>query len=155
MPGKIEAQLVKLGIAVPKPAKPVANYVPYVVTGSLVFVAGQVPFVDGVIKHAGKVGKNLTIEQGYEAARICGLNIIAQLREACGGDLDRVKRIVRLGGFVAAPADFTEPPKVVNGASDLLVQVFGDAGRHARTAVSVPSLPLDSAVEVDCVAEIA
>lgn len=155
MAGKIEARLAELGIQLPKPTTPVANYVPFVITGSVVFVSGQVTIRGGTMAYVGKVGADMTVEQGYQAARICGLNLIAQFREACGGDLDRVRRVVKLGGFVNATPDFKDHPKVINGASDLMVEVFGDAGRHARFAVGAPSLPSGTAVEVDGIFEMA
>jgi enamine deaminase RidA (YjgF/YER057c/UK114 family) len=155
MGSKIETRLNELGITLPKPAAPAANYVPYVVSGNLIFVAGQIPVLNGEIKFKGRLGKDMSIEDGYQAARLCGLNIIAQAG-AAAGDLDRIKRIVKLGGFVGCTADFTDHPKVVNGASDLMVEIFGEpAGQHARFAVGAPSLPLGVAVEVDAVIEIA
>ena len=154
MPGRIDARLAELGIALPEPSTPVANYVPYVVTGKLVFISGQVSMAAGK-RITGKVGKELSIEQGQEAARACALSIIAHLRNACGGDLDRVVRCVKLGGFVNCPPDFADMPTVVNGASDLIVSVFGDAGRHARFAVGAPNLPGNASVEADAVFEIA
>ena len=154
MTGEVDARLAELGIEVPEAAAAVANYVGYVRSGNLVFVSGQVPLVDGAFKFQGKVGAEFSIEEGQEAARICAINIIAQLKAACGGDLDRVRRIVKLGGFVNSTPEFTDQPKVINGASDLMVAVFGDAGRHSRAAVSAGALPLGVAVEVDAVAEI-
>jgi enamine deaminase RidA (YjgF/YER057c/UK114 family) len=155
MAGVIDARLEELGIELPQAAAAVANYVPYVFTGNLVFVSGQVTIDKGEFKYLGKVGSDLSVEQGQEAARLCALNIIAQLKEACGGDLDRVERIVKLGGFVNSTPDFKDQPKVINGASDLMVEVFGDKGKHARAAVSAGALPVGVAVEVDAVAEIA
>ena len=152
MPGKIESRLAQLGITLPAAAAPAANYVPFVLTGNQLWVAGQITFWDGKLKYRGKVGADLSVEDGVAAARVCGLNIIAQAKAALG-DLDRVVRVVKLGGFVNAGPDFTDHPKVINGASDLLVDVFGDAGRHARFAVGASGLPLDSAVEVDAVIE--
>ena len=149
MDGRIEARLQELGITLPTPMPPIANYVPYVITGDLVVVSGQVPAVDGKIAITGKVAAGLSIEQGQAAARQCFVNVLAHLKVACGGDLDRVRQVVRLGGFIAAPADFTHQAQVMNGASDLAVAVFGDAGRHARTTIGVPSLPADAAVEVE------
>ncbi len=149
MSGAIEARLRELGVALPKAAAPAANYVPWTRAGDLVFVAGQIPILDGAVAFTGRVGEGLTVEDGYQAARLCALNLIAHLRTACDGDLDRVRQVVRLGGFVSCVPDFTEHPKVVNGASDLMVDVFGDIGRHARAAVGAPSLPLGAAVEVD------
>ena len=154
MSGEIDARLAELGIEVPEAAAPVANYVGYVVSGNLVFVSGQVTLKDGEFMHQGKLGDSISVEEGQAAARLCAINIIAQLKAACGGDLDRVQRIVKLGGFVNSTPDFTDQPKVINGASDLMVEVFGDKGRHARAAVSAGSLPLGVAVEVDAVAEI-
>jgi enamine deaminase RidA (YjgF/YER057c/UK114 family) len=154
MAGEVDARLAELGIEVPEAAAAVANYVGYVRSGNLVFVSGQVPLVDGAFKFQGKVGAEFSVEEGQEAARICAINIIAQLKAACGGDLDRVRRIVKLGGFVNSTPEFTDQPKVINGASDLMVAVFGDAGRHSRAAVSAGALPLGVAVEVDAVAEI-
>ena len=153
MAGKIEARLAELGITIPEPRTPSANYVPFVQTGNLIFVSGQVSqAADGLI--AGKVGGDLDIETGQRAARACGLNLLGQLKVACGGDLDKVKRVVKLGGFVNAPDDFIGPPSVLNGASDLMVEIFGDAGRHARFAVATASLPQGAAVEVDGVFEV-
>ncbi len=154
MPDAIERTLASLGIVLPTPMAPVANYVPYVVTGNLAFISGQGPFENGKVAFTGKLGEGVSIEQGQAAARLCFVNVLAQLRAACGGDLGRVRRIVRLGGFIAAPASFTGHAQVMNGASDLAVQLFGDAGRHTRTTVGVPSLPLDFAVEVEALAEI-
>lgn len=154
MAGKIEARLTELRIALPKAAAPVANYVPYVITGSLVFISGQGPMGPNGPEFKGKVGRDLDVEEGKKAARLTALNVIAQLKEAVGGDLDRVKRCVKLLGFVNSTADFIQQPAVINGASDLMVEIFGDAGRHARSAVSAPSLPVDIAVEVEAIFEI-
>ena len=145
--------MAELGIELPQPPAPVANYVPFVITGNLVFVAGQGTLLNGETLHLGHLGRNIDIDEGYRAARLCGLNLIAQVRAALG-DLDRVKKVVKLGGFVACTPDFTDHPKVVNGASDLMVEVFGEAGVHARFAVGNPSLPLDTAVEVEGIFEI-
>lgn len=152
MTGRIDARLEQLGIALPTAAAPAANYVPFVLTGTQLWVAGQITFWDGKLKYRGKVGRDLPLEEGVAAARVCGLNIVAQAKAALG-DLDRVVRVVKLGGFVNALPDFTDHSKVINGASDLIVDVFGDAGRHARFAVGASGLPLDSAVEVDAVIE--
>jgi len=149
MPATPEARLAELGLALPALMAPMANYVPCVVTGNLVFVSGQVPARDGRIAYMGKIGEGVTPEQGAEAARLCFLNVLAHLKTACGGDLGRVRRVVRLGGFIAAGPDFTQHAVVMNGASDLAVAVFGDAGKHARATVGVPSLPGDAAVEVE------
>ena len=154
MTGKIIQRLAELGIDLPQAPAPAANYIPFVVTGNLVFVAGQVPVLNGEIKFKGRLGENMDIDEGYRAARLCGLNLIAQAEAAAGGDLDKIKRVVKLGGFVNATPDFTDHPKVVNGASDLMAEVFGEAGKHARAAVGAPSLPLGVAVEVDGVFEL-
>ncbi|WP_422365936.1 RidA family protein [Pelagibius sp.] len=155
MAGTIDARLAELGIDVPEAAAPVANYVGFVQTGNLVFVSGQVTLKDGSPQYIGKLGDTISVEDGQAAARLCAINIIAQVKAACGGDLDRVQRVVKLGGFVNSTADFTDQPKVINGASDLMVEVFGDKGRHARAAVSAGSLPLGVSVEVEAVVEIA
>jgi enamine deaminase RidA (YjgF/YER057c/UK114 family) len=155
MPGTVEARLAELGIELPNAAAPAANYVPYVVSGKLVMVSGQITMWNGELKYLGKVGQDFDIDEGYQAARLCGLNLIAQTRAAAGGDLDRVKRVVKLGGFVNSTADFTDQPKVINGASDLMAEVFGEAGQHARFAVSAASLPLGVAVEIDGIFELA
>jgi len=146
--GQVDARLQELGIVLPTPPAPVASYVPFVIVGNLVHVSGQVSVdASGGIK--GKLGDAIEVEQGQAAARLCGLNLLAQVRAACGGDLDRVKRVVKLNGFVNVTADFDPIPQVMNGCSDLMVQVFGDAGRHARAAVGMANLPLNFAVEVD------
>ncbi len=155
MAGQVDARLAALGITVPEAAVPVANYVGYVKTGNLVFVSGQVPLLNGEFMYQGKVGAEISLEDAQEAATLCAINIIAQLKAACDGDLDKVRRIVKLGGFVNSTPEFTDQPKVINGASDLMVEVFGDAGKHARAAVSAGALPLNVAVEIDAVAEIA
>jgi enamine deaminase RidA (YjgF/YER057c/UK114 family) len=154
MSGQIDARLAELGIEVPEAAAPVANYVGYVVVGKMVYVSGQVTLKDGALQYQGKLGDSISLEDGQAAARLCGINIISQLKAACGGDLDRVKRVVRLGGFVNSTPDFTDQPKVINGASDLMVEVFGDKGRHCRAAVSAASLFLGVAVEIEATAEI-
>lgn len=154
MGGVVDARLKELGIEVTETAKAVANYVGYVTVGNMVFVSGQITTKDGEVLYKGKLGETMSLEEGQDAARLCGINILAQLKAATGGNLDRVRRIVKLGGFVNSTPDYVDQPKVINGASDLMVEVFGDRGIHARAAVSVPSLPLGIAVEVDCVAEI-
>ncbi len=149
MAGRIEARLAERGIVLPTPPVPVATYVPFVRTGDLVFVSGQGAMQGGTVI-TGKLGSGgLSLERGQAAARLCLLNVLAQLRAACDGDLDRVQQVVRLGGFVAATPDFTQHAQVMNGASDLAVEIFGESGRHARTTIGVPCLPLDFAVEVD------
>jgi enamine deaminase RidA (YjgF/YER057c/UK114 family) len=152
--GLIDSKLAELGIILPTPMKPVANYVPWVKTGSLIFISGQGAMVDGKVQYQGKLGDSVSIEEGIASARLTAINILAQLREACNGDLDRVTRIVKLTGFVSAIPDFIDHPKIINGASDLVAEVFGDKGRHARSAVGVPSLPLNFSVEIDAVVEI-
>jgi len=154
MAGKIDARLIELGIDLPEAAAPAANYVPYVITGNLVFISGQITLWNGDLMYKGRLGENLSLDDGLAAARLCGLNLIAQLKAACGGDLDRVSGCVRLGGFVNCTPDFTDHPKVINGASDLMAKVFGEAGKHARAAVGCSSLPLGVAVEVEGVFEI-
>ncbi len=153
-PNPIDARLAELGIDLPAAMAPLANYVPYVVTGRLVVVSGQLPAVDGKVAVVGKVGAAVSVEQGQHAARLCFTNVLTHLRAACGGDLGRVRRVVRLGGFIASPPEFTQHAAVMNGASDLAVAVFGDAGRHARSTIGVPALPLDAAVEVEGLFEI-
>lgn len=150
----VEQRLKDLGIELPVPAVAVANYVPFVVTGNLVFVSGQLPLENGKPAVLGKLGAEVSIEDGARAARLSALGLLAQLKVAVG-DLDRVKRVVRLTAFVNSTPDFTDQPKVVNGASDLMVEVLGDAGRHARVAVGAPALPLNVAVEIDGIFEIA
>lgn len=150
----IDSRLAELGLTLPAAAAPVANYVGYTVSGKTVYISGQLPFRDGKLTCTGKLGAGVSIEEGYAAGRQCALNILAHLRVACGGDLDRVARVLRLGGFVSSTAEFTDAPKCVNGASDLMVEVFGDAGRHARFAVGVASLPAGAAVEVDAIVEL-
>ena len=146
---EITARLAELGLTLPEAAAPVAAYVPVVVAGGLAHVSGQLPFVAGKLVR-GRLGEDVSLEEGYAAARACGLMLIAQLKAALGS-LDRVERVVKLGGYVNSAADFTDQPKVVNGASELMVAVFGDAGMHARSAVGVPALPLGAAVEVDAI----
>jgi enamine deaminase RidA (YjgF/YER057c/UK114 family) len=154
MSNDIETRLADLGLSLPNAPAPAANYVPYVQSGALVFISGQISAgPDGLI--CGKLGADLDIEAGVSAARACGLALIAQLRAACGGDLTRLRRVVKLTGFVNCTPDFTDQPKVVNGCSDLMVAVFGEAGRHARAAVGAPSLPLGVAVEIEGIFEIA
>ncbi len=153
--GQIDDRLNELNIVLPQPAAPVANYVGYVITGNLVFISGQVTFgPDGNLMYQGIVGDSISIEEAQKAARLCGINILAQLKVACEGDLDRVVRCVKLGGFVNAVAGFENHPMVINGTSDLMVEVFGDKGKHARFAMGAGSLPVNVSVEVDAVFEI-
>ena len=154
MAGRVEAKLKQLGIELPEPSAPIANYVPYTVSGNLVFVSGQICVWNGERRHVGKLGGGISVEEGRQAARLCALNILAQLQAACGGDLDRVRRCLRLGGFVNCTPEFADMPQVVNGASDLIVEVFGDTGKHARAAVGNSSLPGGVAVEVEGTFEI-
>jgi len=151
---KIASRIKELGIELPNAASPAANYIPFVLSGNQVVISGQIPFWNGELVGLGKLGSNLTVEEGGKIARICGLNLLAQLQVASGGDLDRVSRVVKLGGFVNCIDTFTDQPEVINGASDLMVEVFGDIGRHARFAVGVGSLPRGVAVEVDGVFEL-
>ena len=146
----IEEKLAELGLTLPQPAAPVAAYVPVVIAGGMAYVSGQVSMKDGqLIK--GRLGENMTPEEGIAAAQACGLMIVAQLKAALGGDLSRVEKIVKLGAFVSSTADFVDQPKIANGASELMVALFGEAGRHARSAVGVPVLPLGVAVEIDAI----
>ncbi|MEE9272042.1 MAG: RidA family protein [Robiginitomaculum sp.] len=152
----IEQRIKDLSLNLPKPAAPVANYVPYVITGNHVFVSGQISVAADGSFIKGRLGENLSVAQGQAAAKLCGLNLIAQLKAACDGELNRVKRIVKIGGFVNSSFEKTDLdiPKIINGCSDLMVDVFGERGKHARFAVAASSLPLDVAVEIDCIAEI-
>ncbi|MCB9744104.1 MAG: RidA family protein [Alphaproteobacteria bacterium] len=154
MSGRIDARLAELGITLPQATAPVANYLPYVVAGDLIFVSGQIPMIGGVVQGVGRLGEDFDVSEGYALARVCGLNLIAQAQAAAGGDLDRIKRVVRLGGFVACADRFKDQPKVINGASDLMVEVFGERGRHARAAVGTNALPLGVAVEIEAVFEL-
>jgi enamine deaminase RidA (YjgF/YER057c/UK114 family) len=153
MAGKVDARLAKLGISLPEPAPAWANYLSCVASGNLVFVSGQLSQL-GQEKYLGKLGTDLSVEDGYRAARICAINLLSHLRVACGGDLDRVTRCIEVGGFVNSAAHFYDQPKVLNGASDLLFEVFGDAGRHTRFAVGVAAIPFNFAVEVKAVFEL-
>jgi len=146
---EVEAKLAELDLTLPKPAAPVAAYVPVVVAGGLAHVSGQLPFIDGVLVK-GRLGDDVNTGEGYDAAQACGLMILAQLKAALGS-FSRIERIVKLGAFVNSTADFTDQPKVANGASELMAAIFGDAGKHARSAVGVPVLPLGAAVEVDAI----
>lgn len=151
--GKFERKLAELGIELPDAPMPVANYVPYVVVGDMVHVSGQIARDDaGLI--VGKLGADMQTEEGAAAARRCAIYLLAQVKAACGGDLDRLKRVIKLNGYVNSTADFTEQPQVLNGASDFMVEALGDVGRHARSAVSAASLPLGVAVEIDGIFQI-
>lgn len=153
MASKIDEKLTSIGLTLPELAAPVANYVPFTISGNTLYISGQLPG-SGPSLVKGTLGKDMTVEQGRDAARLCAVAILAQAKAALKGDLDRVARCLRLGGFVASTPEFTDHPKVVNGASDLIVEVFGDTGRHARAAVGVAALPLGAAVEVDAIFEI-
>ena len=154
MNSKIDQQLEKLLIKLPQPIAPVANYVPFVQSGNLILISGQLPIENGEVKFVGKVGEDISIEDGQKAARICAINILANLKIACNGDLDKVVKCVKLGVFVNAVADFTNHPIVANGASDLMVEVFGEKGKHSRFAMGAGSLPRGVAVEIDAIFEI-
>ena len=155
MAGKIDARLAELGIEIPDAPAPAANYVPYVVTGNLVIVSGQVPMEAGKVSVTGVVGDgSVTEEQAIGEAQKCAINLLAQLKTATGGNLDRVKRVVKLGGFVASTPDFTGQPKIINGASDMMVEVFGDSGSHARFAGAASALPRGGVVETEGMFEI-
>ncbi len=154
MPGTVEARLNDLGVELPSPAAPAANYVPFVLTGKQLFVSGQLPMGPEGLAFAGKVGAEFDIEAGAEAAKLCAINILAQAKAALG-DLDNIEQCVKLGGFVNAVADFTQHPEVINGASDLIVAALGDKGRHARFALAAGSLPRNAAVEIDAIFAVA
>lgn len=150
----LKAKLKELGLDLPAAAAPAANYVPYVLSGKMLYIAGQIPFLNGQQMHLGRVGEDLSREDGQKAAQACALNILAQVNEAVGADWSKVKRCIKLGGFVNCTPDFTDMPFVVNGASDLIATVMGEAGKHARFAVGAPSLPRGVAVEVDAIFEL-
>ncbi|HBZ44981.1 MAG TPA: hypothetical protein DEO85_13200 [Maritimibacter sp.] len=150
---QFETRLAELGVTLPDAPAPAANYVPWIRTGNLVFVSGQVSMENGTLI-TGKLGDGLSVEEGATAAKVCAINLLAQVKAACEGDLDRLQRVVKLTGFVNSTPDFGDQPKVVNGASDFLVEALGDAGRHTRSAVSAASLPFGSAVEIEGIFEI-
>lgn len=150
----IESRLQKLGFSLPSLSPVLANYVPFLKTGSLVFISGQLPSRNGKIEYVGKVGREFSIEDGQKAAQLCALNILAHLKGACGGDWNQVIRCIRLGGFVHSTDDFMDQPQVMNGASDLMVAVFDEKGRHTRAAVGVNALPLGVAVEIEAIFEV-
>jgi enamine deaminase RidA (YjgF/YER057c/UK114 family) len=154
MAGTVEQKLEKLGITLPTPAAPIANYVPFTRSGNLLVISGQLCFGDGTLVAKGQLGAGVSVEDGQKAARACAVNLLAQVKAAIG-ELDQVKRVLRLGGFINSAPGFTDGPKVMNGASDLMVEVFGDKGRHARTTVGVSALPADAAVEVEGMFEVA
>ena len=154
MTSEVEKKLHEIGVTIPNAPSPAANYLPFTHIGNLVFVSGQVPFVDGKLEVTGTVGKDASVEDAQGQAKICAINLLAQLKVACDGNLDRVVRVVKLGAFVASADDFFNQPIVVNAASDLMVEAFGDAGRHARFAVGTNALPLNCLVEIDGVFEV-
>lgn len=154
MAGQVEARIAALGITLPVAPAPVANYVPYTISGNLLIISGQIPLVDGKVACTGKLGAGVAPEAAKEAARICVVNILAQAKAALG-ELDRVTKVLRLGGFMACAPEFTQHAAIMNGASDLTVEVFGDKGRHARSTIGVPSLPMDATVEVEAMIEFA
>lgn len=151
---EVETRLQQWGLTLPQSAPPAANYLPYIKSGSLVFVAGQIPFLNGVKAHIGRLGENMGIEDGQKAAQACALNILVQIMHAVEGDEGRIVRCVKLGGFVNCTPEFDQQPAVINGASDLIVHTLGERGKHARFAVGAPSLPLGVAVEIDAIFEI-
>ena len=151
----IEDRLRELGLGLPQAAPPAANYLPFVLSGRLLFVSGQLPMQGGGVAVTGQLGRGVDLEQGRAAARLCALNLLAQAKAACEGDLDRLARCLRLGGFVSCAPEFTDHAQVINGASDLIAQAMGDAGRHARVALGCASLPLNAAVEVEGLFELA
>ena len=150
----VNQRLKELKIDLPETPNPVANYLPYIITDNLVFISGQIPFVEGQLLFSGTVGEDISIEDGQKAARICGLNLLSQLNQACNQNLDRVSRVVKIGGFVNATSIFREHALVINGVSDLMVEVFQDRGKHARAAIGCSSLPLGASVEVEAIFEI-
>ena len=154
MTGQIDARLEALGVVLPDAPTPRANYAPWVISGSTLYISGQVPFQNGELAYIGKVGDQFALEEAQACAKLVLLNVLAHAKVACAGDLDRISHCVKLGGFVNCTPDFTEHPRVMDGASDLLVEIFGDAGRHARFAVGAPSLPFDVAVEIDAIFEL-
>lgn len=151
----IEERLSRLGLSLPAAPAPAANYVPWTRSGALLFVSGQLPMQGGGVAITGRLGAEVKLEEGQAAARLCALNLLAQVKAATEGDLERLRRCLKLGGFVACTPDFTDHPKVINGASDLIAEVMGEGGRHARFAVGAPSLPLAAAVEVEGIFELA
>ncbi len=152
--GNIETRLKELDMMLPQAAPPAANYIPYTISGNTLYIAGQIPFLNGVKAHMGRLGENMGIEDGQKAAQACALNILAQAMAAVGGDESKIVRCLKLGGFVNCTSDFDQMPAVINGASDLMVHVLGERGKHARFAVGAPSLPLGVAVEIDAIFEI-
>lgn len=155
MESALEQKLASMGHVLPDAAAPAANYVPYTVSGKLVLISGQLPMRDGKVAYTGTLGDGVDIEDGQAAASLCALNLLAQARNACGGDLGKLGRCLKLGGFVASTPDFTDHPRVINGASDLIAEAMGEAGQHARFAVGAASLPFGASVEVEAFFELA
>ena len=154
MNNDINSKLEELSIQLDEASSPAGSYVPFVISNNLVFISGQLPFINGKLTIKGKVGDSVSLDDGIIMAEACAKALLSQLKSACGGNLNKVKRVVKLGGFVASTPDFIDQPKVINGASDTISKIFGDAGMHTRTAVSVNSLPLGVAVEVDAIFEL-
>jgi enamine deaminase RidA (YjgF/YER057c/UK114 family) len=150
----IEDKLKQLNIILDEASKPAGSYVPYVISNNLVFISGQLPFIDGTITIKGKIDKDVSIDDGIKMAEVCAKALLSQLKAACNGDLDKVIKVVKLGGFVASSPDFTDHPKIINGASDLIVKIFEEKGKHSRFAVGVASLPLNAPVEIEGIFEI-
>jgi enamine deaminase RidA (YjgF/YER057c/UK114 family) len=155
MSDQIAAKLKEMGITLPQAAAPAANYVPYVISGGLLYISGQLPMEGGKVAVTGHLGKNVDVAAGQRAAELCAINILAQASAALGGDLSRIKRVIKLNGFVASTPEFVEQHLVINGASNLIANVLGDAGKHARAAVGMAALPFNAAVEIDAIMEIA
>ena len=150
----INKRLEKLDIKIDEPSTPAGSYVPYVISNNLVFISGQLPFINGELTVKGKIGDTVSVEEGIEMAKACAMALLSQLKAACNGDLNKVKKVVKLGGFVASTPDFTDQPKIVNGASDLFVKIFGERGKHARFAVGAPALPRNVPVEIEGIFEV-
>ncbi len=155
MDSALEQKLAQMGHALPNAAAPAANYVPFTIGGKLILVSGQLPMRDGAVVYQGRLGDVVSVEDGQAAAELCALNLLAQAKNACGGDLGKLARCLKLGGFVACTSDFTDHPKVINGASNLIADAMGEAGQHARFAVGAASLPLGASVEVEAIFELA
>ena len=154
MSNDINQKLVELNIKLDEASAPAGSYVPYVITGNLVYISGQLPFIKGELTTKGKVGENVSVEKGIKMAEACAKTILSQLKEACNGDLNKVKKVVKIGGFVASAPDFTDHPKIINGASDIFVNIFGEKGKHARFAIGAAALPRDVPVEIEGIFEI-
>ncbi|OAV49945.1 hypothetical protein A6U98_14985 [Rhizobium sp. WYCCWR10014] len=155
MSDEIAARLIEMGITLPEAAAPAANYVPYVISGNLLYISGQLPLEGGKVTVSGHLGKTVDVAMGQRGAELCAINILAQAKAALGGDLGRIRRVIKLNGFIASAPDFVEQHLVINGASNLIAGVLGEAGKHARAAVGMAALPLNAAVEIDAIMEIA